>query len=181
MVISDGGAAPDQQNEGGKPAGDDDGRHQLTELGISWEAKAHADATLQDQAKKMEQEGAAKFRDVVVYIGPSTKILKYSVRSRAWTAIRLDPRSSYKGNIKHHSTLALPEKGKIIMTGGVSVATCAPLGFVFEFDIRSLSRATSASVKNLRQKRYAHCSQYLRGKILVFGGFAHQDVPDEPP
>ena len=93
----------------------------------------------------------------------------------------MDPRSSYKGNIKHHSTLALVEKGKIIMTGGVSVATCAPLGFVFEFDIRSLSRATSASVKNLRQKRYAHCSQYLRGKILVFGGFAHQDVPDEPP
>lgn len=106
----------------------------------------------------MAEEGASKFKDVVVYIGPSTRILKYSVRTRAWSMIRMDPRSSYKGNIKHHSTLALAETGRIIMTGGVSVATSAPLGFVFEFDVRNLSRASSASVKNLRQKRYAHCS-----------------------
>lgn len=154
-MISDGGAGlagagADQFNEGGKSAAEDDGKNQLTELGISWEAKAHADTALKDQAKKLEQENATKFRDVIVYIGPSGKLLKYSIRARSWTAIRMDPRSSYKGNIKHHSTLALPEKGKIIMTGGVSVATCAPVGFVFEFDVRTLSRATSASVKNLR-------------------------------
>ena len=42
VVISDGAA--DHQNEGGKPAGED-GRL-LTELGVSWEAKAQADAAL---------------------------------------------------------------------------------------------------------------------------------------
>lgn len=98
----------------------------------------------------MEQDDADKFKDIIVYIGPSTKILKYTVRSRTWTQIRMDPRSSYKGNIKHQSCLAIPERGKIIMTGGVSIATSSPLGFVYEFNVKSLGRATSAGIKNLR-------------------------------
>eukprot|EP00356_Strombidium_inclinatum_P016625 CAMPEP_0170499372 /NCGR_PEP_ID=MMETSP0208-20121228/31180_1 /TAXON_ID=197538 /ORGANISM="Strombidium inclinatum, Strain S3" /LENGTH=50 /DNA_ID=CAMNT_0010776893 /DNA_START=115 /DNA_END=264 /DNA_ORIENTATION=- len=30
-------------------------------------------------------------------------------------------------------------------------------------------------------KRYAHCSAYVRDKVLVFGGFSHADIPEEPP
>lgn len=36
-------------------------------------------------------------------------------------------------------------------------------------------------MKNMNQKRWGHCSVYLRSKIYVLGGFCHSDIPDEPP
>jgi hypothetical protein len=30
-------------------------------------------------------------------------------------------------------------------------------------------------------KRFGHASVYCREKILVFGGFTHPDLPEEPP
>lgn len=33
----------------------------------------------------------------------------------------------------------------------------------------------------MQQKRYGHQSAFLRDKIIVFGGFAHPDIPEEPP
>ena len=67
------------------------------------------------------------------------------------------------------------------MTGGVSIATCSPLGFCYEFFANNMARARNTGIKNLQQKRYGHASAYIREKVFVFGGFAHKDVPDEPP
>lgn len=38
-----------------------------------------------------------------------------------------------------------------------------------------------SGIKNMIFKRYGHASIYVREKVLVFGGFAHQDTPEEPP
>mmetsp|Transcript_30783 Transcript_30783/g.47177 ORF Transcript_30783/g.47177 Transcript_30783/m.47177 type:complete len:82 (-) Transcript_30783:489-734(-) len=47
--------------------------------------------------------------------------------------------------------------------------------------MKTLEKGASQGLKNMIHKRYAHCSAYVRDKVLVFGGFSHADIPEEPP
>ena len=123
----------------------------------------------------------AKSNDAIFYFGPSIKIYKYAVNKRAWSSIRIEKKSSYRGNVKHQCCTAIPDRHKIVMTGGVSVATCHPIGNVFEFDVKTLNKGVARGLRNMGIKRYAHAAVYLRGKVIVFGGFGHKDIPEEPP
>ena len=67
------------------------------------------------------------------------------------------------------------------MTGGVSIATCHPLGNVFEFESKTLNKGIARGLRNMSIKRYAHASVYIRNKVIVFGGFGHKDIQEEPP
>ena len=67
------------------------------------------------------------------------------------------------------------------MTGGVSTATCEPVAAVYQFMDKKITQGSSMSIRNLNTKRFGHCSCFLRDRVLVFGGFAHKDVPEEPP
>ena len=133
----------DQHKEGGFSSGhegkpplgygiDPNDKKKLTSMGISYEEKDKDDAKMAGKVDAAAAE-SAKVKDCIFYIGPSTKIVKFSVRKRTWEAIKLDQRSSYRGNVKQFSLVTVPEKNMILMTGGVSVATCSPLGFVYEF------------------------------------------------
>ena len=66
------------------------------------------------------------------------------------------------------------------MTGGASIATCQAVGAVYEFQVNLIGKH-SIGLKSMHYKRYAHCSVYARERVFVFGGFAHNDVPEEPP
>lgn len=152
----------------------------LAKHDISYPAKAKDDAILEGKIKPPAAPDS-KMKDSVVYLGPGKKIYKFSIRKRAWEVLKLDQKSSYLGNIKQFSLINIPDKKMMIMTGGVSVATCLPLASVYEFMYKDIKRGRNTGIKNLNQKRFGHCSAYIREKIFVFGGFAHSDVPDEPP
>jgi hypothetical protein len=77
----------------------------------------------------------------------------------------------YKGGLKHFSIVAIPEQQKLIQTGGLSIATSHPVASVYEWTMSSIQKAHGN--KNLIQKRFGHCSVFLRNKVVVFGGFAH--------
>ena len=48
------------------------------------------------------------------------------------------------------------------------------------FQVKQIGKY-GAGIKNMISKRYAHASAYAREKVFVFGGFAHNDTPEEPP
>ena len=134
----------------------------------------------QGQPRKKEKE-SKKMTDVIYFFGPSHPFYKFIPRTRDWLNLRFDHKSSYKGNLKHQSCVAMPDDQKIIVTGGVSIATCQPVGNVFLFLMKTLEKGASIGMKNMIHKRYAHSSVYIREKVLVFGGFSHADIPEEPP
>jgi hypothetical protein len=68
------------------------------------------------------------------------------------------------------------DQKKLVMTGGVSIATCAPLGSVYEF--RAKTPTAGRGLRSMTMKRYGHASTYCRERIIVFGGFAHRDVSE---
>ena len=61
----------------------------------------------------------------------------------------------------------------------MSIATCNALSSVYQISLRTITKAMG--LKSMINARYAHCSCLVRETIIVFGGFAHQDVPEEPP
>jgi hypothetical protein len=67
----------------------------------------------------------------------------------------------------------------MIQTGGLSIATSHPVASVYEWRTNTIQKAQGG--KNMIQKRFGHCSVLLRNKVVVFGGFSHQDVQEEPP
>ena len=77
------------------------------------------------------------------------------------------------------SMVAIEAEQRIVMTGGVSIATCAALGSVYEF--RTKAPTQGRGLRSMTMKRYGHASCYCRERIIVFGGFAHRDVAEEPP
>jgi hypothetical protein len=79
---------------------------------------------------------------MVVFVGPQTKIYKFFIRTREWSLIKGHPQSAYKGNIKHQSIVALQHKRMLLLTGGVSVATCSPLSFCYTFSLNDISKAS---------------------------------------
>ena len=44
----------------------------------------------------------------------------------------------YKGGIKHQQIVAIPDQGKLIMTGGVSIETFEPVSDVFYFEVKRI-------------------------------------------
>ena len=95
--------------------------------------------------------------------------------------IKVDNRSAYKGNLKHFSLTTIPDQKKIIMTGGVSIATCTPMSSAFVFTEKNMAKGVAEGLKNMNNKRYGHCSAFIRDRVLVLGGFAHQDIAENPP
>lgn len=77
--------------------------------------------------------------------------------------------------------MGLTDRQKLILTGGVSIATCLPVAAVYEFNVLQMGQGARSKIKNMHQKRYGHQSAFIRDKLLVFGGFAHPDLPEEPP
>mmetsp|Transcript_16781 Transcript_16781/g.28491 ORF Transcript_16781/g.28491 Transcript_16781/m.28491 type:complete len:100 (+) Transcript_16781:103-402(+) len=99
-------------------------------MGISYEAKEQADKEIEEQNENARRADRKHVESIILF-GPSNKIFKFMVKTREWERVMLDPKSSYKGSLKHSSVIALQEEQKIIVMGGVSIATNYPLANVF--------------------------------------------------
>jgi len=73
---------------------------QLSQLGITYEAKEKADKEI-EAGKKATDDKAGQLRDAIYFFGPTTKVFKFTVRTRSWSMIKVDKQCTYRGNIKH--------------------------------------------------------------------------------
>ena len=121
---------------------------ELEALGISYPAKEQHDKELEGKIKPPTAPDA-KLKDSIVYLGPGKTIYKFSVRKRAWEAIKIDQKSTFLGNLKQFSIVNIPDKKMMLLTGGVSVATCLPVATVHEFMYKELHKGRNTGIKNL--------------------------------
>jgi len=68
---------------------------------------------------------------------------------------------------------------KVYVTGGLQIANSSPLNTIYEFGASNYLLGLRR--KNMNHPRYGHGSVSIKGFIFVFGGFAHKDIPGEPP
>jgi hypothetical protein len=185
VIFKEAGNETDHQKEGGLISSAGEGNAppdaktgELGALGISYSAKEKADQELAKNKTNAINTGDQS-KESIYFFGPQAKIFKFVLKTRSWEALKSDKASLFKAGMKHMSLVALEDQQKMVMTGGVSIATCAPLSTVYEF--RAKAPTAGRGLRSMTMKRYGHASTYCRERLIVFGGFAHRDVAEEPP
>ena len=122
---------------------------------------------------------------VIYCIGDNRTVLKFEVGSMNWMRIPLetDSRSNegFDGTLRYSSSCFIPPcpDERIIVTGGCYSTNNFPANHVTEFTIKTIKHPRKK--KPMLLKRYGHCSVYLNSLLYAIGGFAHKDLPNEPP
>ena len=90
-------------NEGGRRSGreeqkiEDETDKQATALGATPTNKQLAAQAMALKAKQAAAAEAGKIKDYVYYFGPSPKVIRFNVRTRAWDKIKLETGQMFRG------------------------------------------------------------------------------------
>ena len=124
---------------------------------------------------KAEREKAAG----LYWIGDLPFLLFYHCKNKKWRKIEFSEESRYKGDLKYPSIIRLNKSDTIILTGGCDNYTGEASESVFKANILHIE--SFKKINSMKNKRYGHCSAWIKDYLFVIGGFDHQDTETSSP
>ena len=117
-------------------------------------------------------------RGMIYAYGDHADFLSYNVEDMVWEKRRFDNNAKFTGTLKYMAAATLLD-GRIILTGGCLVSSGEATNTCYE--VSAAHPQKNARKKDMRNKRYAHCSPHLNGYVFVIGGFDNKDSEDVSP